>query len=362
MGKNRANRKNIKKIKTKVQSNIKNSAFSPQNIQIVDSLLDAMEEGNEYASIVSLMPNTKSLNLELRRALKEIEDIRKKPCLCYLANVINTSLFSSIMDNDDLPFNEMISKVDESIEDIDLMIVTNGGSAQQVAQFVDALRSRFNNIEYILPYKCMSAGTLWVLSGDKIWMDERAFIGPVDPQERMPDGSFIPAQALLGLIEKFKKEWENLRNQGKNPPIAEVRILDKIDARRIGNAKIATDYVENMAIDFLFKYKFKSWLIHNSNGKAVNEQEKKDRATEISTLLASNERWKSHAHGLSREVVEKELKLKIDRLESFEGLERAVRRMWALIYWIFDRSKTAKVIFSQDYILIRNNPPTQDVL
>lgn len=260
-------------------------------VTAVESLLDAMQDGNEYGSIVSLTPKSPDLNLDIRRALKDIEDIRKKPCLCYLNNVVNPSTESSITDNDDLPFNEMVSKVNKDIKDVDLMIVTNGGSPSQVAQFVDTLRPRFDSVEYILPYKCMSAGALWVLSGDKIWMDERAFIGPIDPQERLTDGSYLPVQALMGLVDKFKNEWEELRSEGKNPPLAQVHILNNIDARRLGHAITITGYVQKMASDFLYQFKFKSWNKHSKTGQDVTDDEKRARADGIAQSLASNDQW-----------------------------------------------------------------------
>jgi len=46
--------------------------------------------------------------------------------------------------------------------------------AEQVTLFVDAIRAKFQSVEFILPYKAMSAGTLWALSGERIWMDRRA--------------------------------------------------------------------------------------------------------------------------------------------------------------------------------------------
>jgi len=320
----------------------------------VDSLLDAMKEGNEYSSIVSLIPKNSDLIPEVRRALKEIEDIRKRPCLCYLANVVNPALGSSIIDQDDLPFNEMVGNVDGSIKNIDVMVVTNGGSAQQVAQFVDALRPRFDSVEYILPYKCMSAGTLWVLSGDKIWMDERAFIGPIDPQERMSDGTFIPSQSIISLVNKFNEDWKELKAKGESPPITQVRILDNIDPRRLGNAITMTRYVQSMASDFLYQFKFKSWNKHSTTNIVVTDDEKREKANQISESLASNDQWKSHGHGLSRDVVEKELKVKVDKLESVNGLEKAVRRFWALMYWVFDKTATAKMTLSQNYLVVRN--------
>ena len=171
----------------------------------VDSLYDLIEDGSEYTSIVNFLPKSGSLDHDLRKAITAIEDIRKRPLICYFANVVKPFGEISINNSDDLPFNEMISKVELSEKSIDVMVVTPGGSGQQISQFVNTLRSRFDEVEFIIPYMCMSAGTLWMLSGDKIWMDARAYFGPIDPQVRLQDGSYVPAQSIMILLKKMTK-------------------------------------------------------------------------------------------------------------------------------------------------------------
>jgi ClpP class serine protease len=103
----------------------------------------------------------------------------------------------------------MLNRLGSDATSVDVMVVTPGGVGQQVSQFVNALRKRFTSVEFILPYMCMSAGTLWALSGDRIWMDSRAFIGPIDPQVRSKSGEFVPAQSILILLERIRIEEES---------------------------------------------------------------------------------------------------------------------------------------------------------
>jgi hypothetical protein len=44
----------------------------------------------------------------------------------------------------------------------------------------------------------------------------------------------------------------------------------------------------------------------------------------------------------------------IDRPEEVAGLQRAMRRSWALAHWIFDNSSVAKMIVSQGYGYVRS--------
>src|SRR3990172_7605215 len=143
----------------KIKKFLPGSQAPAERIKKVDSLLDAMQEGNEYGSIVSLMPTNSDLVPEIRRAIKEIEEIRERPLICYCANVVRPVPDNSIQSSDDLPFNEMVSKADVSKGGVDVMVVTPGGAGQQVSQLVNCLRARFNMVDFILPYMCMSAGT-----------------------------------------------------------------------------------------------------------------------------------------------------------------------------------------------------------
>lgn len=114
---------------------IKRFVGSPQkddssNIKKVNSLLDEMKDGREYESIIPLTPITSDLVPEIKRAISEIENIRSRPLLCYFANVVRPMPEVLIQSSDDLPFNEMVNSVESSIMDVDVMVVTPGGSGQ----------------------------------------------------------------------------------------------------------------------------------------------------------------------------------------------------------------------------------------
>ncbi len=174
----------------------------------VNSLLDAMEDGNEYGSIVSLLPN-KNMDIvgEQIRALKEIEKIRGRPCLSYVGNVVSGKEDSGIDSTDDLPFHEMVEQVGSDHKSVDIILATNGGSAHQVSRFVNCLRGKFDEVDFLLPSFCMSAGTIFALSGDNIWMTSRACLGPIDPQVPSSDGRFVPAPGIASFGSKATERW-----------------------------------------------------------------------------------------------------------------------------------------------------------
>jgi hypothetical protein len=319
----------------------------------VTSLLDAMEDGNEYGSIVSLVPEGGDITSELRRGLREIETIRARPCLMYAANVIKTVAHTSIEAADHLPFNEMVAKVPAGQRAVDVFLATPGGSGEQVGLFVEALRQRFDEVQFIIPYKAMSAGTLWAMSGDGIWMDKRSFLGPIDPQVPANNGQFVPAQALLVLLQRIQHEGQQKLARGQQPDWTHLQLLRHLDQRQLGAAITASQYAIDLAAEYLTAHKFKSWMTHSSNGQPVTDEDRRRRAKAAAEALCSHDRWKAHGHAISREVAWNELRIKVDHTESLPGLERAVRRAWALWYYVFDKTPVAKGILSAQYSYFR---------
>jgi hypothetical protein len=200
----------------------------------------------------------------------------------------------------------------------------------------------------------MSAGTLWALSGERIWMDSRAFIGPVDPQVSSKDGTLVPAQALLRLLSAIQEAGDRALVNKQNPPWAMIRLLDQMDQKQLGHAINSTEYVINLASEYLERYKFKHWTTHSTTGQDVTPEERKARAKEVATAICDHERWKAHGHAINRAAAFAELMIKVDKLEDVPGLERAVRRLWALLYYVFERSPAAKIMLSQEYAFVRN--------
>lgn len=327
---------------------------SPSGPNVVPSLLDKMEHGNEYGSIVSLVPGPGDIVPEIRRAIDDIERIRGRRCVMYVANQINPhATDTTIHAADHLPWCEMVGRIPVDEKRLDIFIATPGGSGEQVNLFVEAMRPRFDEVDFLVPYKAMSAGTLWALPGDRIWMDSRAFLGPLDPQVPASDGHYVPAQALIGLVREIQLVGQAALARGESVPWAFVRLLDKMDQKQLGAALSSTGYVVKLASTYLENYKFRTWTAH-SNGDTVTAEQRKARAAEVATQLTSHERWKAHGHAISRDVLWQELRIKIDHPESIDGLQRAVRRLWALVYYAFEKLPVVKMLISKEYSFIRS--------
>lgn len=330
----------------------KGAAGQPTHVPIgmmqVPSLLDAMVDGREYGSIIDKMlpPNTNLLD-ELVRAIEDISVLRGRPCLVYSGNVVrNDSGNSGVDQTDDLPFQELVRSVPAQHSKVDVLVSTRGGSGQQVARFVDYLHSRFDEVDFLIPSYCYSAGTLLALSGDHIWMTPGACLGPIDPQIPTNTGRFVPAQALRVLVDNLRVEGEAAILKGQPVPWTAVQIINTIDKRELGEAITATAYATTLATEYLEKFKFRHWTAHKS-GAPVTDAERHSRAEEIAGQLASHKLWNSHSHAISREVLHKQTKLQINH--PGDDLLRAMNRAWAILTYIYERTPLLKVICSSGY-------------
>ena len=191
-----------------------NNALRPESSTVLDKMVD----GREFASLINYNFVNVNVNSEIQKSIAEIELIRERPLVCYLANIVSPKGNGiSINDADDLPFNEMIASIPAHIKNIDIVLVTPGGMAEQVAKFVNTLRPRFDHVCFIILNKAMSAGTIFALSGDEIIMSSQSQIGPIDPQMNRGNGRFLPAQGLLTLIDEINSRGTELMKKGQPP-------------------------------------------------------------------------------------------------------------------------------------------------
>lgn len=91
---------------------------------------------------------------------------------------------------------------------VDVFIHSPGGFAEATEELVKLLRANFDDIRFVVPHSAMSAATMFCLSGNKILMDDRSSLGPIDPQIQLPSQQglvSVPAQVIVDGFEKARK-------------------------------------------------------------------------------------------------------------------------------------------------------------
>ncbi len=185
-----------------------------------------------------------------------------------------------------------------------IMLTTPGGSLNPVNRMVTILRHFYSEVNFIVPNFAYSAGTIFCMSGDNIYMNYYSALGPVDPQVQNRDGKLV---AALGYLDKINDLLTKAQNNSISQ--AEFLILKDFDLAELRAYEQAKELAIDLIQKWLVKYKFKDWIVH-SNGTNVTLEEKKQRAYEIADKLSNNNIWKSHGRAINLEEL-REMNLKI---------------------------------------------------
>ena len=178
-----------------------------------------------------------------------------------------------------------------------------------VERYVNIIRKHYEKVVFIIPDYAYSAGTIFCMSGDEIWMDYFSVLGPIDPQVKNKEGKFVPA---LGYLDKVNSLIEKAKNGVLTN--AEFLILKDFDLAELRAYEQAKELTITLLRKWLVKYKFKNWNKHKNGGSVTREEEEK-RAEEIADKLGDNNLWKSHGRPICIEELEN-LKLKIEAQRS----------------------------------------------
>lgn len=105
-----------------------------------------------------------------------------------------------LMPNSVTLFEETLFDADRS-QDLHIMLATPGGDGETAIRLVRQAQSRCKELTVVVPDQAKSAGTLFVLGADHIYMGPTSDLGPVDPQLLLPDGSLGAARAIIAAVE-----------------------------------------------------------------------------------------------------------------------------------------------------------------
>lgn len=211
------------------------------------------------------------------------------------------------------PFRDFIEKLRSDGTKKDRIIVflnTPGGSAETVEKLVEIIRFHYQEVFFIVPDEAMSAGTIFCMSGDKIYMDYTSSLGPIDPQ--IHNGKdWVPALGYLDQVERMIK-----RSASGDLTDAELLIFQNQDLAMLSRFEQAKNLTITLLKKWLVDFKFKDWEIHQSTVGLVNQkvtqEQKIARAEEIATMLSDNKLWHSHGRMIGISTLTTVLKLRIE--------------------------------------------------
>jgi membrane-bound ClpP family serine protease len=219
-------------------------------------------------------------------------------------------------------FRDFIEKLKDSESKQNRLVIflnTPGGSAETSEKMVEIIRFHYPEIFFVVPDYAMSAGTIFCMAGNKIYMDYSSSLGPIDPQV-FNGKEWVPA---LGYLDKVEELLVKARNNTLTQ--AEFLILQSLDLATLSRYEQARDLTVTLLKKWLVQYKFADWTTHSSSGSPVTLHEKEQRAEEIAKLLGDNRRWHSHGRMIGINTLKNDLKLKIEDYSQNQELRGLIR-------------------------------------
>lgn len=218
-----------------------------------------------------------------------------------------------------------------------LILHTPGGVTNATETLVAYLRSKFSDIEVIIPTYAMSAGTMISLAANRIVMGRQSQLGPIDPQFLMGQRA-QSARAIVDQFDEAKKEiLLNAAAAGVWFPI-----LQTIGPALLQEARNALDYGERMVANWLQRYMF--------SGR-----------TDAATVAAAAAKYfndagthKSHGRRIDRDEARAQ-QIVVEDLEHSQPLQEAVLTLYHLVTIAFEKGPTTKLFHSDtDRMFVKN--------
>lgn len=255
-----------------------------------------------------------AISEQIRLSARKLENLLKSDVIYYHGQ-IHPFYFQKFRD-----FIESVKARSKQTENsLSIVLRTPGGSAETADRFVTVVRQHYGTVNFVVPDAAMSAGTIFCMSGDKIYMDYSSALGPIDPQVPASDGSsYIPALGYLDKVDEITKKT--------NLSPADVVFLKSLDLAKLALYEQARDLSIDLLKKWLVQYKFKDWNHHRTTnpGSPVTIAEKSARAEEIAAALSNHKKWFSHGRVLNVAKLT-ELRLEIDDYSLDGPLRNAIR-------------------------------------
>ncbi|MBF0320269.1 MAG: ATP-dependent Clp protease proteolytic subunit [Nitrospirae bacterium] len=245
---------------------------------------------------------------------------------------------------------EQLKKDEQTKDRIVILLNTQGGSVEVVEKLVEIIRFHYKEVYFVIPDVAFSAGTIFCMSGDKIYMDYSSALGPIDPQVfSIKENRYVPA---LGYLDKVGELIEKSRVGDMTQ--VEFSYFQGLDLAFLKSCDQAKELAVTLLEKWLVDYKFKDWNVHKTNpdkkGMPVTEQEKIVRAKEIATSLSNNNAWHSHGRHIGIKTLQTKLKLEIDDYSNNEKYRLPIRDYNDIMIGLIIRNRYPSFIHTRHFL------------
>jgi hypothetical protein len=209
------------------------------------------------------------------KTIKDLGVIRKVPQFLFLGGIYPISMLRTRI------AIQNFKKNNQSMKEIDFIINSPGGSADDAYRIIRTLRQTFETVNIIVPFWAKSAATLLSLGGSKLIFDEFGEFGPLDVQitKEKEDGpgferesALVDESALNRIEERSRELFLKVYNQFYNSDIIHLNkarlskqifeyvakfyepLLEQINPYKLGEKKRKLDIAQYYANKILGIY------------------------------------------------------------------------------------------------------------
>lgn len=274
------------------------------------------------------------LKTELDVLSKNYEKVSGHTLLIYAAD-LSKGDFPIALDMQDYYIIDDVLPEKDSRKELDVYLVTPGGSGEAAESIADLLHARYEEVNFVIAEEAKSAGTILALSGNNIAMTETGSLGPIDAQCHIGRG-FVSADDYMTWIK------EKMTAEVLTP--FDAMMVAQISPGELYGIQNSLEYAKDLVLKWLPKYKFKNWTETETTHKEVTNTMREKRAKEIANDLTNHKKWRSHGRSLSIKELN-DINLHID--EVTQPLLEIVKRIQVVIRLIFSMSSVYKIYSSR---------------
>jgi hypothetical protein len=234
-----------------------------------------------------------------------------------------------------------------------VLLTTDGGCIEVVQRIVAILRHHYAHVAFVVPDYALSAGTILVMSGDVIYMDYYARLGPIDPQVELGKGQMVPA---LGYLIQWERLLQKAKDGSLTPAEGDLMITG-FDQAELYKYEQARDLSITLLREWLVKYRFRNWC--HAGGGPVSAEMKEERAGRIARQLSQPDRWHTHGNGISMDVLRRDLEFEIEDFATTPALDATIRAYHNLLVdYMAKRGDQGVVNTAGQYVRFLGRDPT----
>lgn len=266
-----------------------------------------------------------------RRTLYEhLEQAFQRPIISYFTSFI----YDVIIDDGDATMLEDVLRPMDLSRGIAVLINSPGGDALAAERIIRILReySGTDEFQVIVAGKAKSAATMICLGASKIYMDNTAELGSVDPQLISLKGGIRKIYSVYNLIKSYEKLFRGaVQTKGNLEPY--LQQLSNYDARNIEEYRKILDLANDISIKAL-----KSGMLSKMSVKSIRDKIK---------VFLTPEKVKAHGRAIYAEEA-KGCNLNIETKDLKDDTWSKVYELYFRLNNLLTTTQTAKIIESKD--------------